>query len=72
MSMMFRDIPDGSNFKDGNGRKYVKLQTLTASGNKQSHNRVVEGSDTLLPYNSIDFDGVAASCPDFLLVEIIS
>lgn len=71
MPPTFKQIPDGATFKDGGGRKYIKLQTLTASGNEQTHNRVVKGSETLLPFNCIDFDGFAASCPDFLLVEII-
>ena len=69
--VQFKDIPDGTNFMDGCGRAYVKLQSLTASGNKQTHNRVVEGSETLLPFNSVDDCGFATKCPDFLLVEVI-
>jgi hypothetical protein len=72
MKKLFKDIPDGTHFEDLGGRKYIKVQTLTGSGNKQTHNRLVVGDDTLLPFNSIDYEGYAARCPDLLYVKEIS
>jgi hypothetical protein len=62
--MQFKDIPQGTHFQDGSGRKFIKLQEVIPSGLNRKYWFESDGfKDT---FNAIDYDGSAAKCPDWV------
>lgn len=66
--MKFGEMPAGTHFTDGR-RKFVKLQPTTGVGLPQTHERVV--GTARLGFNSVDYNGGAANCPDWLEFEVL-
>ena len=72
----FCDIPNGGHFSDGKDRNFIKLVNKTAGGIPQTFGRIVSESEYgpksgYLEFNSIDYDGFVASCPDWAPFKII-
>jgi hypothetical protein len=71
--MKFGEMKQGQHFQEANGRrKFIKLQTVLASGLTQTNGRMVHDSkDRFLDYNAIDYGGCGGKCPDWLEFELI-
>ena len=74
--MQFGDMVQGTHFKEGNGkRKFIKLQNVLPSGLSQKTYRSVIRDDSdvkkYIECNSIDYDGIHSTCPDWLEFEVI-
>lgn len=76
--MKFGDMPEGTHFKEAHrrkARKFIKLRHTLPSGLSQKIGRVVQNEDgtesELLTFNSVDYDGVGGSCPDWKEFEVI-
>lgn len=82
----FGDMPQGTWFKDGGGRVFIKMQNTLPSGIKVVYKSfeivsIPEGDDarhavigrccTSLHLNAVDQDGIPGSCPDFVPFTIV-
>lgn len=77
MILKFEDIPYGSIFQEGGGRrKFIKVQDILPSGLiSNNYRRVTNPDGTIsapLPFNAVDLNtGCTANCPDWLEYEIV-
>lgn len=72
-TIAFKDIPQGSHFMEVSGRrKFVKMQNVFPSGVKiDGYATIVDGKQIKKLHNAVDYDGIAACCPDhveFILI----
>ena len=73
--MKFEDMPWGTHFEDGNGRKFIKIQTHSAFGVPFScimhYEKYGEHPSSDLPFNSVDYKGSPGKCPAWLPFKIL-
>ena len=70
-SVKFSDIPQGTWFKDGSGRKMLKLQTTNGNVTFRSYWGAVDNIDGTITdnggtFNAVDDKGHRCKCPDWL------
>jgi hypothetical protein len=74
--LKFGDMPDGTHFEDGHGRKFIKLRLTFAAGGPFKCYRVVLGEDDQSKmqdfFNAVDYQGIGGKCPDWLEFKVIS
>lgn len=73
--MKFKDIPQGTHFVDDRGRRFIKLQNILPSTERPEYfMRVVDPNGYKYPdvsFNSIDYNGISATCPDWVDYTIL-
>ena len=77
--LTFGDMPDGTHFQDGSGRKFIKLNLTFAHGSPFKVYRVGLGDndEPVLPnwndcFNAVDYQGYLAKCPDWVEFKVLS